>query len=69
MIVRHQNGELTPEELKELEPWRDRAKENQEFLDKVSGEALLGEVDCWTSIDPVEGFAKTVGARGRQPGN
>jgi transmembrane sensor len=59
LITRQQSGELTPEEVLELEAWANKRVEYRAFLDQFSGETLLEkEISLWNGIDPAEGFAR-----------
>lgn len=59
LITRQQSGELTPEEVSELEAWANEKKAYRVFLNQFSEEALLQkETNVWNRIDPAQGFAR-----------
>ena len=59
LIARRLSGELTTEELAELDAWAKTDQTNRLFLDWVRDEFRIEkEIDVWKRIDPADGYGK-----------
>jgi len=67
LISRLISGELSPEEIQELEQWANAAAVNRQLLERVSAEGFLEkEISAMRRIDPVLGFERWLHDRRRR---
>lgn len=67
LLARQLNGELAPDELRELADWGNASKLNRDFLNRLTNETWIeNESSAWKNIDPAEGYNRWVEYMGKR---